>query len=396
MGKYIKNKKCNNKSRSVASCFSHVAYALIAAVAASAPLTASAADLFWSGEQTGVENTEESPYNIWDPANWGGTTPSQSYDLKPSVSKRTYLNSANGSDKIANDFRFMSGDFVLTGPLYVNALKVGCEGSATVLITKKNGDWSFVYDMNLAYSSGTTAEFVNESGNATMRDVLFGYSDKIGGTGTLTIKGGTVTVRIVRLALSGHNATLNLDGGTLLAKEIHRNDGAGNMYINFNGGTLKANGTNNENLIYSSGIQVEAHVNANGGVIDCSGNPITLSMPYGFIGTGSLTFTGGNTITLSCNDNNNVYEGVTSVTTGTTVRVSQDRAGKMLAKGVALVGDLELNTPYTILASKDESDDWSSLDLSKVTCPSASAFTADLGADNKSITVTVTAFKPSC
>ena len=49
---------------------SHVAYALIAAVAASATLTAKAVDTFdWTGGQTGVANTEESPYDIWNAAN---------------------------------------------------------------------------------------------------------------------------------------------------------------------------------------------------------------------------------------------------------------------------------------------------------------------------------------
>lgn len=336
----------------------------------------------------------------------------------------TFPLTSNGSSQIgaaANSTVVFTNE---SGNVYVTAAEgsshaIGGGASSYAKVVNLSGNWTFANNTKLYLASGTgsTGIVENVSGDWSVDDefdvarsgygefIQYGGSLTVGGdmyisyfssgNGVLTIKGGMVTVasdKSVQLRNGTGTSTINLDGGTLVTPKISRS--ASNLNLNFNGGTLKANGTDNADLIYSSGTQVEAHVNANGGVIDCSGNPVTLSMPYGFDGTGSLTFTGGNAITLNCNDNNNVYGGITYVTGGTTVKASNNRAGKMLAKGIALVGALELNTPYTILASTAESDDWSSLDRSKVTCPSASAFTADIGADGKSITVTVTAFKP--
>lgn len=207
------------------------------------------------------------------------------------------------------------------------------------------------------------------------------------GSGVLTIKGGTVTVpsdKSVQLRAGTGTSTINLDGGTLVTPTISR--GGGNLEINFNGGTLKANASTN--LLATGTDYMVVHVNAGGGVIDCGGYAVTLKPKIGRSGdTGSLTFTGGNIITI---DNDIYYSGVTYIASNTTVKATNARISTLLTHGVALVGVNETGT-YTVLTSDD---DLSDLTLAgNVTCPSAAAFTADLGDDGKSITVTVTALK---
>ena len=101
-----------------------------ASIAFGATLTVHAADVFnWTGGQTGVANTEESPYNIWNAANWdatdwGETVPTGDKYLHLSVQKKTYINSTSGN-RIGNDFCPNSGDFVFTGPLKFYSFKPG-------------------------------------------------------------------------------------------------------------------------------------------------------------------------------------------------------------------------------------------------------------------------------
>ena len=276
-----------------------------------------------------------------------------------------------------------SGNWTFNGKLIL-ADKVGSTG----IVENVSGDWRVGGDLDVA--SQGYGEFTQHGGSLTVGGDMY-ISHWGTGSGVLTIKGGTVTVpsdKSVRLRAGTGTSTLNLDGGTLVTPTIIR--AAANLVINFNGGTLKANAPTNL-LADANSTYMVVHVNAGGGVIDCGGYAITLKPQIGSSGdTGSLTFTGGNIITI---DNDINYGGVTYIASNTTVKATNARISTLLSHGVALVGALELNTPYTILASTAESDDWSSLDRSKVTCPAASAFSVDLGADNKSITVTVTALK---
>ena len=259
---------------------------------------------------------------------------------------------------------------------------------STGIVENVSGDWSVGDEFDVARSG--YGEFTQYGGSLTVGgDMYISYFSS--GNGVLTIKGGTVTVpsdKSVQLRNCTGTSTINLDGGTLVTPKISRSGGY--LNLNFNGGTLKANAS--ADLLATGTDYMVVHVNAGGGVIDCGGYAVTLKPKIGSSGdTGSLTFTGGNIITI---DNNINYGGVTYIASNTTVKATKASISTLLTHGVSLVGALELNTPYTILASTAESDDWSSLDRSKVTCPAASAFTADLGDDGKSITVTVTAFKP--
>ena len=461
------------KSENVKFKVSHVAYALIAAVAASATLTAHAATRNWIHGEEGVANTPESPYTIQDLANWSGSGDTRNDGLYLSVTERTYIQSTNDTVRLGNSFCPNSGEFVFTGSMLNFQLKAGYVADSTVSILKKSGDWTFSLtsggSSQIGAAANTTVVFTNESGNVNvtasagsfhkigagdssyakvvnlsgnwtvansnnlmladgagstgivenvsgnwsvsnqLRVAETGYGEftqyggsltvggdlyicySSSGRGVLTIKGGTVTVppdKSVQLRNGTGTNAINLDGGTLVTPTISR--GGGDLVINFNGGTLKANASTNL-LADANSTRMAVHVNAGGGVIDCGGYAVTLKPGIGCSGdTGSLTFTGGNIITI---DNDINYGGVTYIASNTTVKATNARISTLLSHGVELVGALELNTPYTILASTAESDDWSSLDRSKVTCPAASAFSVDLGADNKSITVTVTALK---
>ena len=210
------------------------------------------------------------------------------------------------------------------------------------------------------------------------------------GTGTLTISSGTVEVdsgyTTMPAYISGSRGTINLNGGILKTKRIAHHVGSGT--INFNGGTLQANDSHASDLQFiKSGMKV--NVCANGGTIDNGGFDITI--PAALDGYGSLTLKGSGTTTLSGSVDN--YSGAMCVAAGSTPLVSKNIATKLLSNGLVLAGAPELNTPYTILASSSESDDWSSLSLSKITCPVASEITTALGEDGKSIVVTVTSLK---
>ena len=267
-----------------------------------------------------------------------------------------------------------------------NNLSLAGGAGSTGIVENVSGDWFVDGDLDVARSG--YGEFIQYGGSLTVGGDMY-ISHWSSGSGVLTIKSGTVTVASdKRVLLNAGNGTINLNRGTLVTPQVYRSGGT--FTLNFNGGTLKANAS--ADLLATDHDNMVVHVNAGGGVIDCGGYAVTLKPKIGRSGdTGSLTFTGGNIITI---DNDINYGGVTYVVSNTTVKATNASISTLLTHGVSLVGALELNTPYTILASTAESDDWSSLDRSKVTCPSAAAFTADLGADGKSITVTVTAFKP--
>ena len=90
------------KSENVKFKVSHVVYALIAAIAASAALTVHAADRNWIGGEKAT-STEESPYDIWNLANWDGSGATSSDTLFLSVTERTYIHSTNGTARLGNN-----------------------------------------------------------------------------------------------------------------------------------------------------------------------------------------------------------------------------------------------------------------------------------------------------
>ena len=431
MSKYIKSENLK---------VSHVVYALIAAVAASATLTANANS---TRNWIGGTGTADEPKNLWDYANWDGEGnfgTGNTVDCHLAVMDTTYLNSPN-TWRFCCDLVPNAGDFVFTGPLQFYSFKPGSVENSTVSIVKKSGDWSVatygIYignasgtkatfvnesgnitstgtskgvhigyaagstgivenvsgdwtiegDMFLALTNGTVATFVNESGNVTVsNNINFGFAyGKGGGTGTLTVKGGTVTVG-KETRFYGGEGTINLDGGTLVTKRIQRYGSNGSLVqnINFNGGTLKASAAGSDPFIYSQYAYMYVTVNAGGGTIDCNGFPITLDLNTRtnnvdsciFRGDGGLTFTGGNTITIN---NNVTYAGVTRITPGTTLAITDaDAKDNILSHGL-VVTDIPTagQTVFTYTSALDDDD------LANVSCPCAPATTFKFSDEGK-------------
>ena len=384
---------------------------LAALFAATATLTANAAS--WTGGQTGVDNTESSPYNIMDTANWDGPIGSGTHEYL-TVLEKTYIWS-KGNPRIGNDFCPNSGDFVFMGSLTFQALKAGA-ASKTVSITKKNGDWTIqTYNFVLGNGNYSTVLFTNESGNVTCTgtgddqffiswaesskgelvnldgtlsfagNLNFGRWSK--NTATLTVDGGTVTVN------SGHcvqfrsgSGTINLNGGTLTTKQVKTNGGTGT--INFNGGTLKANAVADDGLI-KSGVTV--NVGAGGGTIDCNGNDITIRAALGQSSdTGGMTFTGGNGNTISFDTEASIrYKGITTITPGT--RLAHYHLGNsknVISNGIVVAG-MPAQGDVIFTCTRGGGYTLAGVDVaSHVTCPIAPDTTFALDEGNTNIVVT--------
>ena len=416
-------------------------HAIIAAVAACATLAANANT---TRNWIGGTGTADAPKDLWDYANWDGEGDfgtGNTVDCFLSVTDTTYLDSKN-TYRFCCDLVPNAGDFVFTGPLQFYSFKPGSVENSTVSILKKSGDWTvatygmyignasgtkatFVNesgnitssgtsygvhigcvagatgivenvsgnwtiegDMYLAETDGTKATFVNKSGNVTVRNINFGTFNAASGTGTLTIKGGTVTVTYDAKFNHGEG-TINLDGGTLVTRKIQRFGQNGNLSqnINFNGGTLKAGVAGDKPFIYSQYGDMYVTVNAGGGTIDCNGYAITLdtdtSNPYnhanGFRGDGGLTFTGGNTITLN---RKVTYTGATRITPGTTLAITDaDAKDNILSNGLVVASvpteEQAKQSIFTYTSAMDDDD------LDNVSCPLAPTTTFKFGDENK-------------
>ena len=290
----------------------------------------------------------------------------------------------NGGKLLANAGYASYGGLIPYG-IEVNVLAGGGtidNGGFDIQIGATIGGSGVMHFIGAGTTTLTTEQFfandivVDEGGLYFPEDMYVGWDGGV--TGTLTVNGGTVEDASNKWFRVYNNCALNLNGGIFKTQHIEL---FGTATINFNGGTLQANKASGSGLVgsgTSAGI-----VNVNGGVID-SGN-FAISIPATLGGAGGLTFIGGNTITLTGSIN---YSGITGVAPGTTLKASSAIVSSILSKGIALVGAPALNTPYTILTSDD---DLSSLTLGNVTCPIASAFTADFADEGKSIVVTVTA-----
>ena len=282
------------------------------------------------------------------------------------------------------------GDVDGTGPLHLTGAGTTTLGNTLV----KNG--KIVVDggtvsasaLHIGEASGNDGYVEVNGGTLSIpNNIYMGYGNN--STGTLTINGGMVEVDSSKQLLSangtGSHGTINLNGGILRTQRIAYQYASSICTINFNGGTLQANADSNNDFI-KNGTTVNVSA---GGTIDNGGFAITI--PAALSGSGSLTFKGSGTTTLSGSVSS--YSGATRVVAGSTPCVSKDIATKLLSNGLVLAGAPEQGTPYTILTSSSAGDDWNSLSLSNVTCPVATAISTKIGDDGKSIVVTVTALK---
>ena len=293
-----------------------------------------------------------------------------------------------------------SGNVNVTDGTAVN--KIGAQVSSYAKVVNQSGNWTFNGKLILADKTGSTGIVENVSGDwrvggdLDVASVGYGEFTQYGGSltvggdmyishwqdgrGVLTIKGGTVTVpsdKSVQLRNCTGTSTINLDGGTLVTPTIIRT--ASNLDLNFNGGTLKANAP--ADLLATEHSRMVVHVNAGGGVIDCGGYAVTLKPGIGCSGdTGSLTFTGGNIITI----NNEVsYSGATRVTPGTILAISNATAkANILGNGLVVVG---APTNGQVIVTHNAA--LTASDYANISCPLAPTTTYKIGDDGMSIVV---------
>ena len=254
--------------------------------------------------------------------------------------------------------------------------------SGAVTVNGQNGGAGIF----VGYDSGAEGHLVVDGGSLNVKnDLIVGRN----GTGTLTINGGTVEVgsstteKWTKLGDgAGSTGTINLNGGKLKLSHVRKGNGTASLV--FNGGTLVANGASTQGLIRND---LPVTVNAGGGTIDNDGLNVTVHRAIS--GAGGLTFTGSGTTTLNGAVS---YSGKTCVTPDTTLTVANATAkSNILSHGLELVGAPTVGKPYTVFVCNDALD--AETDLANVTCGVASEFSKSVGADGKSIVVTVTALK---
>ena len=286
----------------------------------------------------------------------------------------------NGGTLLANATYTSNGGLIQSG-IAVNVLadggKIDNGGFDVTISAAINDDSSGVLTFTGSGSTTLAADTLNGL-DVELDDGDLHIASDTEISKSLTVNGGTFESAVSTWTKMYSGCTLNLNGGCFKTRHIEGYGGT----LNFNGGTLQATASYANGLIGGNSVAV----NVNGGTVDCNGYDVIIVRTLS--GSGGLTFIGGSTITLNGDIN---YGGVTGVAPGTTLKATSARVSSILSKGVALVGVPALDTPYTILTSDD---DLSGLSLDNVTCPIASAFTADFADDGHSIVVTATALNP--
>ena len=171
----------------------------------------------------------------------------------------------------------------------------------------------------------------------------FLYVGNNGGTGTLTVSNGTVrvdsTAKFVTTSKSKGKGTIKLlNGGKLETTYIHYNDPG--LSIMFDGGTLVSIKTTDSWIIGRNKLIDERNtitVGSNGGTIDTSGNAVKIPGIIADVSgeNGSMTFKGGNTVTLS---GANTYTGGTVIELGTKVIAGTAEAKNAVVNNLVVDG----------------------------------------------------------
>jgi autotransporter-associated beta strand protein len=160
--------------------------------------------------------------------------------------------------------------------------------------------------LSIARYGGSGALNVNGGWvNAWNRHITVGES----GDGAMNIYGGGVYAPH-GVALSGNGGSkgsLDLSGGQLVTAQIFKYGGTGNLTLN--GGTLKAT---RDEWNFISGLN-SANIGTNGALIDNDGKSIAINQTLTGSGSGSVKFDGSNKTTLR---QNNTYTGDTLVRGG--------------------------------------------------------------------------------
>jgi len=206
-------------------------------------------------------------------------------------------------------------------------------GASVTLDTTSGSDaaWMTIGDGgtgSLTIAGGSLQVNVADPVTAPIGRVVIGAGS--GGTGTLAISSGSATIEtaLVLGGTAGSTGTVNLTGGTLsLAGSGYLSFGAGTGTFNLSGGTLSVGGTD--------GIRGTGTLNLGGGTLQVAGSALSTSTNAVLVsgknstidtnglgatfsgilsGAGSLTKTGEGTLTLT---GENSYSGGTTITSGT-------------------------------------------------------------------------------
>jgi len=273
-----------------------VSYFLVAIFTFAAAQFAQAAGT-WKADKVG--GSEESPYNIWDTANWDGSLGSGTLNL--AVSEKTYFKSESTS-QIAGDFDVNSGDFVFLGPLNFLCYKSDTANARSSVL--KKGDWTVKnYGLHIGSGAGTTVAFTNETGNANMtgsrdNDSILSVAAGEGATVEVVKESGNWSVSKTAFIGDGKNSIARFynRGGFLTAAKygVCIGDGnggtTGSAYLEISGGAVTNTAGNLSIGDGNSGGTAEVRVN---------GGEYCAQAGYVFVGSkgrGTLTIDSGRVI----------------------------------------------------------------------------------------------------
>ena len=210
--------------------------------------------------------------------------------------------------------RFLNtgGDSGVNGAHFYNYGKVQADANFQIgtynwaVFHQNSGSLNVDNYLSIARYGGSGALVVNGGWvNAWNRHITVGES----GEGALNIYGGGVYAPN-GIALSGNGGSkgsLDLSGGQLVTAQIFKYGGTGNLTLN--GGTLKAT---RDEWNFISGLN-SANIGTNGALIDNDGKGIAINQTLTGSGSGSVKFDGSNWTTLR---QNNTYTGDTLVRGG--------------------------------------------------------------------------------
>ena len=267
-------------------------------------------------------------------------------------------------------------------------------GKVNVYNSKNNNSTTGTHSLKLAWDSHVVFAANSEYTEAGTTDDMIGNNNAA--SNSLTVAGGKVTINgKLRLGYYGSGSTgvvqiddgeMYVTGGDIIVGETANNTGAvvlnggkltakclkggaGTHRFVFDGGKLVAGAVSSDGLIASS---LPVTVNAGGGTIDNGGFDVSIGTTIG--GSGTMTFTGTGTTTLSGAESNQIHvnggrgfavdngglyspwevrvgNGTAGALTvnGGTLEVANNKILRVYANGVINLNGGTLKMPYTAI-----------------------------------------------